>query len=184
MPVIVGTNSYVTIAEADSYLADSARASAWAFLGTSQKTSALITATRMLETVTWQGQKTNPLQTLAWPRSGVIDRYGQPVDSSVVPTDIKNGQIELAFDVSQDPTLATQESSGSNIESVRAGSAGVSFFRPTIGSRLPFAAWAIIGQYASGGAAAGEFGLPVVGGTDEESTFADGTPYTVDDGLS
>lgn len=184
MPIIVGTNSYVTIAEADAYLVDSARAGAWAFLSPQQKTAALITATRVMETITWQGQKTNPAQALAWPRAGVIDRYGNAVDSSVVPTDVKNGQIELAFEVSQDPTLVTKESSGSNIESVKAGSAAVSFFRPTAGSRLPFASWAILGQYASGGAAAGDFALPVVGGTDEESTFAGGSPYTVDEGLA
>lgn len=186
MPVIVGTNSYVTIAEADTYLADSARAGAWAFLGTAQKTSALITAARMMETVTWQGTKTNSSQALAWPRAGVIDRYGNAVDSVAVPNDIKNGQIELAFDLSQDPTIATKENSGSNVASVGAGSANVSFFRPVAGSRFPFASWAILGPYASGGAAAASFGLPVVGGSDdpEESTFAGGSPYTVEEGLS
>lgn len=184
MPLVVGTNSYKTAAEATAYLADSARAGAWAFFSTTQKETFLISAARTMETITWQGQKTNPAQAMAWPRTGVVDKYGNAVDPNTVPVDIGNGQMELAFDISQDPTLVTQSSTGSNIESVKAGSAAVSFFRPTPGALLPHAAWAILGQYASGGAAAAAFGQPVVGGTEGESQFAGGSPYTVNEGLS
>ena len=185
MPIVVGTNSYVTRAEADAYLGDSARAAdLWRVLTGAQKDRALITATRVMQTIAWNGAKTDANQDLAFPRTGLTDREGNPVDSASVPQEIKDGQCELAFDISQDPTVASSSDSGSNVSSVQAGSAAVSFFRPTTGSsRLPFAAWSILSIFASGSAAS-TLASPVAGGTDEESTFAGGTPYVVDEGLS
>jgi len=44
MPVTVGTNSWVTVAEADTYLATRYGASAWAGLSPADKTALLLTA--------------------------------------------------------------------------------------------------------------------------------------------
>lgn len=46
--IIVGTNSWVTIAESDSYLEEKWNADAWASLTDSQKTQLLITAYRWI----------------------------------------------------------------------------------------------------------------------------------------
>jgi hypothetical protein len=54
--VIANKNSYVTIAEADTYLQDSVRAySAWDVLDDDGKARALITALRRFEKMRWQG---------------------------------------------------------------------------------------------------------------------------------
>ena len=59
MALVVNLNTYVSVAEADAYLAFSVRASsAWSFLGASDKERALASATRLLERTTWLGDKT------------------------------------------------------------------------------------------------------------------------------
>lgn len=58
MTLTVGTNSYVTQAEADAYLAQSIRAvTAWAALDATTKEAALVSAHRILERHGWLGTK-------------------------------------------------------------------------------------------------------------------------------
>lgn len=56
--VIRNLNSYVTVADADAYLDDSMRASAWSGYDDDKKARALITATRIFDKQCWQGTKT------------------------------------------------------------------------------------------------------------------------------
>ncbi len=56
MTLIIGQNTYVSEAEADTYLAQSIRAiTVWAPLATSIKEAALISARRMLDPLSWAG---------------------------------------------------------------------------------------------------------------------------------
>ena len=58
MSLLPPINSYVTLAEADAYLADSIRAATtWAALDTATKEAALKTAHRLLERMSWEGEK-------------------------------------------------------------------------------------------------------------------------------
>ena len=56
--LIVGENTYVTVAEADTYLADSLRGSPWLGVAPDDKKRALITAFRLFEKQRWQGTQT------------------------------------------------------------------------------------------------------------------------------
>jgi len=96
MAVTVGTDSYVDLDYAESYAGKALRYEEWApYL---RQESALKFATILLDTrVRWYGRKTDPAQTLQWPRKGLLDRYGNAVDSSTVPEIIKQTQCELAF---------------------------------------------------------------------------------------
>lgn len=151
-------NSYATIATADTYLGDAARALAWSGLSTSEKARALISATRLLDKQCWQGVKTNasPTQTMQWPRTGVMRADGTTVDPATVPLEIIDGMIELAFDLSQDTSLEGSSSTASNIRRAKAGSAEVEFFRPggafgTAGStRFPTEVMEYVGQFMCG----------------------------------
>ena len=75
MTITVGVDTYVTVAEADTYLRG-----AWSAFDTADKESALVEAARSMETLTWKGSKTSEAQALAWPRTGVVDRYGRALD--------------------------------------------------------------------------------------------------------
>jgi len=133
---VIGTNAYQDITAADAYMVNSVRGAAkWAALSDDEKNAALITSTRIFDKQWWQGTKTQeaPTQLLDFPRTGMIDRHGNPIDDSTVPDDINYGSIEFAYDLSQDPSLEESGGQGSNVKKVEAGSAKVTFFKATGG---------------------------------------------------
>lgn len=154
MAITVGTDTYVTVAEADTYLAQALHAgTTWSGAGTPTKEQALVTATRMLERQTWVGTRA-PLPPgpwlLDWPRSGVTDPDGNTVASDSVPTFIEDAECELALALLVDSSVQTSESSGSNIAALGAGSARIEYFRPTAGGRFPTIIQELIGFYLAG----------------------------------
>lgn len=99
-------NSFVTEAEAISYMAAHLNATAWTTVSgatcTETEKAALIESTRELTMLAWKGSRTDSTQALAWPRqwvenpdspNGAWDYYS----ASVVPDRVKNACIELAF---------------------------------------------------------------------------------------
>jgi len=101
MALVKGTNSYVTVAEADSYFADRLDATAWTAATADQKSQALITATAMLDNLDWIGVAVSDLQPLAFPRIGIYfdPRVGADVmfEDTVVPIRIEIAAFELAL---------------------------------------------------------------------------------------
>lgn len=110
MAVIIGENSYATIVEADAYALDRGLAD-WASLTTDQKSSALILGCDYLEATyghAWQGYRTNPEQTLSWPRTDVVVE-GRAVPSNSVPMAILKANIEMALRAGAgEPLIADQ----------------------------------------------------------------------------
>lgn len=131
--LVVGTNTYVTNAEADAYLEDAVNGGPWAFLSEEDQDRALITAFRLLQKQSWAGSKTDPDQVAAFPRAGVTCN-GEAVDETEVPPAVEDAQIELALALTQDPTLVTAANTGSNTKRLQAGSASIEFFNSTDGS--------------------------------------------------
>jgi len=70
MALIKGTNSFVTLNEADSYFEDRMDASAWADAEDCLKEQALVTATLQLDEMPFGGQVVLNSQLLSFPRSG------------------------------------------------------------------------------------------------------------------
>lgn len=138
MSLVVGTNSYISRVDANTYFADSLRDASWNALSDSTKDQALVTATRMLDRQNWTGTKTSPTQALQWPRTGVTDVDGNSVDSSIVPQSILDACCELALSLALNPAVETNTSSGSNIKRVSAAKGtDIEYFRPTTGGRFP-----------------------------------------------
>lgn len=186
MAIIVGTNSYVTEAEASTYLAQSSRAAdAWLLVDSVSRERALVTATRYLDRrLTWQGTKTVSAQALQWPRTGVVDRYGNAVATGVVHAQVKDAQIELAFELSQDTALETKTDDSSIVSSASAGSVSVSFLRASRGSggKLPSVVHDLIREFLAGAVGAT---APVFSQSDDESFYADdGHTYDLSEGWS
>lgn len=88
--IIVGTNSYVTEAELQAYATDGGDT-----IATADLSALLIKAMRYLGQQNWKGEKTDPLQALAFPRD----------PDTVVPSAIKQAQMVLAmqYDAGNDP---------------------------------------------------------------------------------
>ncbi len=100
MALVKGTNSYVTVAEAEIYFSDRIDVKAWTNADETVKSQALITATTILDSLDWAGAVVNSSQLLAFPRSGEYfdTRLGMLVYSTTaVPDRIIKATFEQAL---------------------------------------------------------------------------------------
>lgn len=105
MPTLVATvgnasaNSYVTVAEADTYFDERLHPSiaTWTGEDTDDKERALITATRRLDQEDWQGVRVDTAQALDWPRYWATDEDGEEYESDTIPQPVKDATCELAL---------------------------------------------------------------------------------------
>lgn len=182
----IGVNSYATRNEANTYLDASVRAEAWKPLPGSDKDRALISAFREIEKAKYQGVRTGgDSQVTQFPRDGIanidgIDRSGD----APAPIEVKEAQMELAFDLSQDPSLEGKSGSGSNVKSIGAGSAKVAFFQPgrdssgNKGTRFPTIVQRLLAPFLAGG------GLGIIAtGTGGESSFTECDEFGLSQGF-
>jgi len=139
---VYGLGNADPVQDADDYLAAKI-GSTWSTATTLQKQQSIITAARMLDrAVIWSGSKTVAAQALQWPRDGATNSCtGEAVADGSTPDDIAYSQFLLAQILFDDSTIADGSGTGSNTKRVKAGSAEVEFFSPTIGTsadlRLP-----------------------------------------------
>jgi hypothetical protein len=97
------------------------------------------------------------------------------VGDDMIPEDINLGTIELAYELTLDPTLETSSTTASNIKRAKAGSAEVEFFRAGSAtgaagtSRFPAVVMEYIGEYLCSGDATILGGI--ASGTDGCSSF-------------
>lgn len=136
--VTIGTVDYTTYAdvvEADEYAAAAIHATAWRAADETTKEMALVTSTRLLDRQAWVGEKTDADQELEWPRSntGV-----EGIEDDVVPQQVVDASIEIAIALVDGSQMQTQQSTANNIQSLRAGSVGITYFQGAEGSPLRF----------------------------------------------
>ncbi|MFA6711338.1 MAG: DnaT-like ssDNA-binding protein [Candidatus Caldatribacteriota bacterium] len=111
MSLVVGTNSYVSLNEAEEYLSDRYGYATWQ--SSEYQEVALISAARLLDTqLSWKYSKTESDQTMQWPRIG-FDEAVFGFDEDTVPQIVKDAQCELAFDIIENggikPAFQTQD---------------------------------------------------------------------------
>jgi hypothetical protein len=107
MPTIIATpgasdaNSYVTLAEADTYMGARLNASAFTAATTAMRETALIEAQRTLTPLGYIGRRATETQALAWPRERAPnpdDPFGRDYSTAVVPQRVKDAACELALE--------------------------------------------------------------------------------------
>lgn len=101
MALTVGTNSYVTVAEATTYYGDRfwVDSSAWTDASTGGKEQALITASLRLDRLPLVGRKVDPEQALEFPRCYIFQdsgEAGETCDLEVLPN-VKRAVYEEAL---------------------------------------------------------------------------------------
>jgi len=90
-----GIDSYVTLAEADDYVANFYAQTSWSDLSETQKEQRLVLACERLEALPFTGRKRTLVQSLLFPRW----------PSDIVPEAIKAAQVEIAvLDLREDAT--------------------------------------------------------------------------------
>lgn len=93
-------NSFVTLAEAATYMESRLNGSTWDAASADNQNRALVEATRELSARQWVGDRVTASQALAWPRQWANDPDSPTTDyysTSVVPQRVKDAACELAF---------------------------------------------------------------------------------------
>lgn len=113
-------NSFVTLAEATTYLSGRLNATLWDAALTDPQNRALVEATRELNNLAYDARRATNTQALQWPRFFAKDpdaAYFQVwyFDSTVIPQRIKDATCELA------------------LEFIKAGTSDIAALDPTIG---------------------------------------------------
>lgn len=172
----VGYVSYASLAEADALLnVDPVRETTWEVLSDDEKGKRLVNATRRLDLLTWQGTKTGAedVQLNQWPRTGLVYPDGVAVSTVEVPQEVEDATILLAGSIAITAAAADAGTSGTNVKSVKAGSAQVQFFRQQAGKPLQDeTAFKLVLQWLEASTTSASLG-PLATGADEDSTFAD-----------
>ena len=161
--------SYASVAEADAYLAvDAVRNPTWSALDADSKGSFLVSATRLLDLLSWQGSKTGGAsQENDWPRTGLTYADGTAVSTTEVPKEVENSTIITAGSMSVDPEGYAAGGSDGNTKKVKAGSTEVELFRPTQGTVLQDkSAYSLVAQWLENSAASAASGMAVYGNAD------------------
>lgn len=119
-------NSYVSVADADAYIAIRLYSDEWNAADTATKQAALATATATIdELYQWKGEKATSTQELHWPATGAVDCNGDDINSTTIPNAVKNAVCEqalylLKFDALQTPTSIMQGLSAATVGSLSA----------------------------------------------------------------
>ena len=100
MAVLKGTNSYLSVDDANAYLLDRLDVAEWLASSDDAKSQALITATRVLDSLDWTGCVIDENQALAFPRVGSYKdpKIGYVVQlGNTVPRRITEATADLAY---------------------------------------------------------------------------------------
>lgn len=100
--IVPNATSYVTVAEADDYISIKSNASTWTALSDAVVQNYLMWATRLLDqrAVFPNSQPTSPdTQSLRWPRQYAHDLEGDLIPDNIIPEQIKEATIEIAFNL-------------------------------------------------------------------------------------
>lgn len=92
------SNSYVSLAEAETYFSGRLNADAWNNAATDDiKNRALAMATQRIDFESFIGSRVTSTQALKWPRTDLPYFDGVTYSSAEIPTDIKKATYELAL---------------------------------------------------------------------------------------
>ena len=95
--IVANSNSYVSIATIDEWVLTNPHDITWTGLSNANKNGYAIMSCRVLnEQIDWDGWQADADQSLDLPRSGMVDKNGNAIDSDEIPSEVKNAQCELA----------------------------------------------------------------------------------------
>jgi len=129
MALVLNTNSYVSIADADTYFETRIDSANWVAAEDEIKEQALVTATALIDDSSWIGSAVSSSQALAWPRKNAIyndDRLGLQVTiaENETPSRVKTAVYEQALHLVNNEDLLTGTSQ--TFESISVGSISIS----------------------------------------------------------
>jgi len=129
MALVLNTNSYVIIADADTYFETRIDNANWFDATDDIKEQALVTATNIVDNNSWIGSAVSSSQALAWPRKNATyhdPRMGFSItpSESEIPAMVKTAVYEQALHLVNNEDLLT--GSTQTFESISVGSISIS----------------------------------------------------------
>lgn len=126
MSLTVGEDTYISLADADTYFSNFYDSSDWDAATDAEKEAALRASTQYVDKhYTFIGDHPETLtQDLAWPRYNALDKQGRLLADDEIPQPVKDATAYLAQEVLRKGILKAKDRGGS-IESVKAGSVQV-----------------------------------------------------------
>jgi hypothetical protein len=107
------SNSYCTLAEAETYFESRLHKSDWTDATDGDKNISIAWATRLLdELIDWEGYKYTTTQALRWPRGGVTDSDGDLIDEDTIPSFLVNATAEFAMWLISEDRTAESDTAG------------------------------------------------------------------------
>jgi hypothetical protein len=141
-------NSYITLADADTYHDGHPYASTWDDASADQKNRALVTATRQLDIwFTWKGSTATSTQALLWPRVGVFGPSGYEEASNAIPTRIEEATAELARQLLAEDRTADLDTDAKGLTKLAVGSISMEF-RASSSKPIPDVVAGMVQPYA------------------------------------
>ena len=121
------SNSYVTLAEANSYFETVPNSSTWTDKSDDAKNRALISACRWIDSLNYYGDRCDEGQALKWPRNNYeVDDV--ELVCTTIPKNIKYAQYELARALANETDAITgNKGTDGNIEQVKLGEIEVKY---------------------------------------------------------
>ncbi len=167
---------YATRTEVNEYLAvDPVRMAAWAALADTDDARGpyIVAATRRLDMLTWEGEKTGgATQENAWYRTGADYEDGTAVGDAELPLEVQNATSLLSGSILIDPTVSQEGTSTNNTKRAKAGPVESENFRFQQGVQLQdTSAYDLIKQFLASDAVSASTG-PLASGTGGSSTFS------------
>lgn len=117
--LVVGTNTYITLAEANTYFADRLGIDAWTNATDDNKNKALLMACKIIDDQQYDGRPVSIVQSSAFPRYGLKNRQKQLLPSLSTPDDVKYAQAEQALYILEE--YSTFDASSERLQLQREG---------------------------------------------------------------
>ena len=129
MALVLNTNSYVEIADADDYLETRIDSATWFDTDDEIKEQAIVTATLLIDDNSWIGSAVSSSQALAWPRKNAMyndARLGLTVTfaENEIPSRVKVAVYEQALHLVDNEDLL--QGTTQTFESISVGSISIS----------------------------------------------------------
>lgn len=121
---LADANVYADLADADQYLENTDRKTAWRTSSSKERSAALIQGADYLDQTyrnRYVGERFSSTQRLEWPRNDVFDELGVLVPADEIPEEVGNASIEYAFEAAQAVLAPTPQfdERGREIKSLR-----------------------------------------------------------------
>lgn len=147
-PGSASANSYITVAEANAYFESRLPLDPPWDATESIVIPRILTAARMLTSVfagskrlvtpkngdpyyligfKWTGLPADAIQVMDWPRIGMYDRLGRELSSSIIPSELKQAQSELAGQLSLNDRTLDNDILTQGIQEIGAGPVKIKF---------------------------------------------------------